>query len=138
MPPASVLPTLPLFTPTTQAAGLGALAAVASGDQAPDSLQLPSTRPTQSLLGAGPFNPAASLPPRIVKKILDLEFVEMSEVSADADPAPIPGRPPPSRPPITTLSQWLERFSLMAATLPGKSARAVCLSGNTRPGREKL
>ena len=62
--------------------------------------------------------PAASLPAKVVKKILDLQFVEKSEVTLDADIPQIPGRPPaPARLPITEISQWLERYSLMAAIL---------------------
>ena len=54
----------------------------------------------------------------MVKKILELEFVEMSEVSADGPTEHIPGRPPPpGKPPVTDISQWLERFSMMAAIL---------------------
>jgi len=34
---------------------------------------------------SGPFNPTASIPQRIVKKIVDLEFLEMAEVMADVD-----------------------------------------------------
>ena len=53
-----------------------------------------------------------------MRRILDLEFVEMAEVSVDDDTRPTPGRPPtPARPPITDISQWVERFSLMAAVL---------------------
>ena len=66
----------------------------------------------------GPFNLTASLPQRVVWRILDLEFLEMSEVTADADLLHTPGRPPPpARLPITYISQWVERFSKMAATL---------------------
>ena len=50
--------------------------------------------------------------------ILDLEFVEISEVTCIADNPQIPGRPPPPvRPAITDISQWVERFSLMATIL---------------------
>ena len=45
----------------------------------------------------GPFNPAAHLPPEVVEKILNLEFVEMAEltideesISADVPPTPTP------------------------------------------------
>ncbi len=56
-----------------------------------------------------------------VKKILDLEFVEMSEVSSDVESVPVPEHPqPPGRMPITDISQWIERFSLMAATLTSR------------------
>ena len=43
----------------------------------------------------------------------------MSEISIiDDELAQTPGRPPaPARPPITDISQWIERFSLMAAVL---------------------
>ncbi len=42
----------------------------------------------------GPFNPAASLSTNVVKRILDLEFGEMSEVTVDADLPQGPDRPP--------------------------------------------
>ena len=66
--------------------------------------------------GPGPFNPAAALPTRLVKKILDLEFVDMAEITADDDPSQNGSRPQ-HRLPVTRISQWLERFSLMAAIL---------------------
>ncbi len=54
----------------------------------------------------------------MVKRILDLEFVEMAEITTDADLPLTPGRPPaPARLPITEISQWLEKYSLMAAIL---------------------
>ena len=68
-----------------------------------------------AIAAAGPFNPAASVAMKVVKRILDLEFVEISEVTCIADNPQIPGRPPPPvRPAIT---EWVERFSLMAAIL---------------------
>jgi hypothetical protein len=58
------------------------------------------------------------LPLKIVKKILDLEFVEMSEITIDEDHTQTPGRlPSPPRPPIDDISIWMKRFSLMAAIL---------------------
>ncbi len=55
----------------------------------------------------GPFNPAATLAPKVAKKILELDFVEMAEVK------PTPGRQfKPNQP-----SQWMERFATMAALL---------------------
>ena len=66
----------------------------------------------------GPFNPAASLPPKVVKKILDLEFVEISELTIDDSLPQVPGRaPPPARLPITNISHGVERFLLMAAVI---------------------
>jgi hypothetical protein len=53
----------------------------------------------------------------VVKKILDLEFVEMSELTANDAPSQAPGRAPPARLPITDISHWVEKFSLMAAVI---------------------
>ena len=57
-----------------------------------------------------------TLPQQTVKRILDLEFLEMLELTAGIDP-PQAGNCPPFQPQITNISMWLERFSLMAATL---------------------
>ena len=47
-------------------------------------------------------------------RILDLEFVEMAEIALDDDTLQTPGCPPaPARLPITDISQWVERYSLM-------------------------
>ena len=59
-----------------------------------------------------PFNPAASLSPKVVNRILEHEFPEMSEVTVDDD---IPQAP--SHPPAPGISQWLERYSLLVAAL---------------------
>jgi hypothetical protein len=106
---------LPLFSPEQSAAnGLGLLAAAAA---AKDETALAS-----SLLSKpGPFNPAASLASKVLKRILDLDFVEMSEVTVDDMSPQVPGHPPPpARLPITDISQWIERYSLMAAVLCSK------------------
>ena len=73
---------------------------------------------TSSLLATpGPYNPAATISPKVVRKILALEFVEMAELTVD-DVAQTLGRPPaPTRPPITDISLWLERYAVMAAIL---------------------
>jgi hypothetical protein len=66
----------------------------------------------------GSLNPAASHSTKVVKRISDLEFVEMSEVTTDDVLPAISGRPPhPARLPITDISQCVERLSLMAAVL---------------------
>ena len=45
----------------------------------------------------------------------------MSEVTVDDMSPQVPGRPPPpARLPITDISQWIERYSLMAAVLCSK------------------
>ena len=43
--------------------------------------------PPPSLLNSGPYNPAAVLPPKVAKRMLNLEFVEMSEISLDDPPS---------------------------------------------------
>ena len=142
-PPVATLPRLPLFTPDPAVAGLHLLAAAAANERSATSpprvppsgmspplaphtlLGLPPAPPTLAsspaalalLTKPGPFNPAASLPAKVVKRILDLEFVEMAEVTVD-DNLQGSGRPPaPAQLPVTDISQWLERFSLMAAIL---------------------
>ena len=110
---------LPLFSPTgATTGGLELLAAAATATTratgGSDTLN-----PSPPLTKPGPFNPSAALPMKLVKRILDLDFVDMSEVTVDADEIPQgPGRPPaPARLPVTEISQWIERYSLMAAVL---------------------
>ena len=67
-----------------------------------------------------PFNPAALLPARIVKKILNLEFVDMAEITKDDNHEPTLGRPQTARPPIQDISQWVERYALMAGILASR------------------
>ena len=96
--------------PTTGAVGNTAGHSTATG-----------TAAAPSLLTPGPYNPAASIPARVVRKILDLEFVDMSEVSAYEEPIQTPGRAPlPAEPPVTDISRWLERYSIMAAILSSR------------------
>ena len=67
---------------------------------------------------SGPYNPAAAIPARIVKRILELDFIEMSEITMDDDlPQQIPGCSVLARLPVTDICQWVERFSIMAALL---------------------
>ena len=122
LPPASALPPIPLFAPDpTTRSGLDLLASAAAvSPSIPATSQANSSTPTlpvqsQDLHARGPFNPAASLPARTVKRILDLEFIDMAELTIDDMPS---GRTPaPPRLAITSISQWVERFSLMAAVL---------------------
>ena len=106
--------------------GLDLLAAAASttlvsGSTTPGGAPLPTPPLVPPLSTAGPFNPAATLPPKLVKRILDLDYVEMSEVTSDVAPELVPGRPPPpSRPPVTDISQWVERYAVMAAVLAAR------------------
>ena len=109
---------LPTFRPALAppASGLDLLTAAATSAGA---TRLAARQTSSGLLSTpGPFNPAASVASKVVKKILELEFVELSEVSADGPAEHIPGHPPPpGKPLVTDISQWLERFSMMAAIL---------------------
>ncbi len=113
---ADVPPTMPVFAPSGVAAqGLNLLAAAAA---ATGGASTPIVKPVQALTFPGPYNLAASLPAKIIKRILDLEFVEMAEVGVDVELPLTPSRmPAPSRFPVSDISVWIERFSLMAAVL---------------------
>lgn len=98
----SALATLPLFSPSHPgSSGLDMLAAAAS---ATDTALCPTAGAALGplpLTSKGPFNPAAALSTKVVKRILDLEFVEMTELTIEDDPTPGPSRlPTPARPPI--------------------------------------
>ena len=77
--------------------------------------------PLRRLHAPGPYNPAAILAPKAVKKILALEFVEMSELRGDVwpddTPADTPAQRRPAKPPVITIKSWLECYSRMAAVL---------------------
>ena len=77
-----------------------------------------TVNPSQGLLSGGPYNSAAVLLLKGSKRILELQFVEMSEISLDDIPTQVPGQPPlPARPPVQNISFWVEKFSIMAALL---------------------
>ena len=94
------LPTTTLtFTPAVNCGtGLHLLASAAAAAQSGSGLVRPATQqdPTLNLYARGPYNPAAVLPPRVAKKSLDLEFVEISEISLEDLPAHTHG--PPTNP----------------------------------------
>ena len=107
---------IPLFSPGQGATnGLDLLAAAAAGKTDKSTTEMASLSLSEK---PGPFNPTASLAPKVVRCILELDFVEMSEVTVDDMAPQALGRPPPpARLPITDISQWVERFSLMVAVL---------------------
>lgn len=115
---APAVPLLPTFTPACPPQpGLDLLAAATSA--IPDAPHATSIK--VGITQPGPYNPAASLPSKVVKKILDLEFVEMTEITLDELPSNSAGHPPlPARPPIQDISVWLERYSIMAALLSAR------------------
>lgn len=74
---------MPLFSPgegSSRSLSLLAAAAAERSSAEPLDTSLPL------LSKPGPFNPAASLTPKVVKKILYLEFVEMPKVAVDDIP----------------------------------------------------
>ncbi len=108
-PTGAALAATPTFTPgPTAATGLDLLAAAVAatttpGGQAPLTLAIPGPHP---LAQRGPYNPAAVIPAKVARKILELEFMEMSEVTLDNDIPQTPGCPPaPARLPITDISR---------------------------------
>ena len=119
------LPTLPTFTPAAgPSPGLDLLAAAASDhSSAGTSGSGAPAIPRLALHSTGPYNAAASLPPKAVKKIMSLEFVEMSELQGDiwsddvtsSDASPAPRRQ--SKPPVDSIKTWLECFARMASVL---------------------
>lgn len=81
---------------------------------------IPPTPTAGTLTLPGPYSPMASLPTKTVKRILNLEFLEMSEVTGDDLSVGTSGRPPPPRLPITDISQWVQRYSTMAAIIASR------------------
>lgn len=81
-PPAGtllVIAALLIFSPSQPGtSGLDLLAATASAADTPSAP--PAHLASSPLLSKDPFNPAASLPAKVVKRILELEFVEMAEL----------------------------------------------------------
>ena len=94
------------------------LAAAAAQDP---TAGLPSVGPLGHLHTLGPYNLAATLAPKVVKKILSQEFVEMSELRGDVWPedtsADTTTQRRPGKPPVITIKTWLECYARMAAVL---------------------
>ena len=69
-------------------------------------------------------HPAATIPPKLTKQTLDLEFIKMSELTTDAPSASDPSgvnRRPPRPAPVTDLNIWLDCYSRLAALLSTRS-----------------
>lgn len=85
MPSLSTISTLPTFNPGLATPnGLELLATAATVLPTVAKPTPPTSKGNYNLSTPGPYNPAAALPQRMVKKILDLEFVEMAELTKDA------------------------------------------------------
>ena len=112
---------MPTFSTSIAAGshGLDQLAAAASASPVePMPLRVLARPQPKSIVGGfTAYNPAAALPTRVVKRILELEFVELAELSTDNDLPQTPGCPVPARLLVTNISQWVEKYSLMAAVL---------------------
>ena len=123
--PGFTLPfTLPTFTgsggPASGSYSLPSLTVGGCSTTQPSSASIGSPV-TSTLTCGGPYNPSAVLPPKVAKKILELEYVEMSEITGDDLPTPMPGQPPlPARPPVQNISVWVEKFSIMAALIASR------------------
>jgi len=84
----------------------------------------------------GPSNSTASLPQQVVKRILALDFLEMSEITVDVDPPQSANRPPADHRPLAS------RCGSSASPcgwhpshpLSWESAWAVCLPGSDSAG----
>ena len=105
---------LPIFTPSSL--GLDLLASVAA--QASPLKYMPSFPALlPAISAAGPFNPTASLLPKVVKKTLELELRWPKYQSAMTHPRPQTTHQHLPAPPVQDISQWVEPFSIMAAIL---------------------
>ena len=131
LPPPGSLPEIPLFTASSDhQSGLDLLAAAAATHT--DTVTTAWVPPAGQLVTPLPsgYDPVAALPPKLVKRILNLEFVEMADLlpeawpeeSAAADAGHQHRRA--RRPPVTDILTWLECYASMAAVLstryPGK------------------
>ena len=75
-------------------------------------------------LSSQPTSPAISLPPKLTKKILDLEFIDMLELIPDAwryadeegSKCCHQARRVPERGPITDITLWIECYSVLVGT----------------------
>ena len=110
---------LPLFDSAPGSfAGLDLLALAAAAN-ATQTAPTPAPNPLGAadlaqLHAPGPYNPGTAVSTAIAQKILSLKFVEMGDITSDDV---YPGRPATSRPPISDILVWVEKFSTMAAIL---------------------
>ncbi len=86
------------------------LAAAANATRTPTPNPLDAAELAQ-LHAPGPYKPGTAVSTAIAQKILSLKFVEMGDITDDDVH---PGR---SRPPISDILVWVEKFSTMAAVL---------------------
>ena len=114
MAPSTPIVDVPTFTP------------LFSGES---QLQMPASSIVPSSSNQAPsFDPVAGLPARLVKRILEFEFVEMADMLPDAwqeesqtgaDTHPL-SRRLVRRAPIAEITLWLEGFAWLASVLTSK------------------
>ncbi len=131
-------PSVPLFNSAPQAqSSLEAAAAMAAKNLVPS---VPQSGQLLSISTSGPYNPVAMVPLKVAKRVLNLEFVEMAEITSEELHDGGAGKAGAvARPPVTSISLWLERFSVYAAiltgeSLPGQGPRTPRVSGDNCPG----
>ncbi len=78
---------------------------------------VPQSEQLLSISTPGPYNPVAMVVPlKVAKRVLNLEFVEMAEITSEELHDGGAGKAGAvARPPVTGISLWLKRFSVYAA-----------------------
>ena len=118
----SSLSHIPTFAMTTSSATTPApltTAALAGQTAASTLFNIPSASNSAT-------NFATSLPPKLIKKILDLEFIDMAELVPDAwqqgedTNTGCCSRLTPKRGPVTDILLWVECYSILAGVLTTK------------------
>lgn len=114
LPPASLLLTLPTFSTTTSTS-------LATSTSTTTSLPLPTMSPASGLIATPQSWP---LPPKLVRRIISLEYVDMGELVPDGWQFQEEDQEKychqakrPRRGPVTDILLWVECFSSMAAIL---------------------
>ena len=133
-PDPNTLPRLPTFS--SPSSGIALLAAAANHPLCNPPIPIPQLPSPQVSLDMG--NPVAVtshrtvvIPPKLVKRILDLEFIEMNELLPEAwgIEAPQPccqgSRRPSRRAPVSDIMVWVECFSTLVAVLASKYPQHV-------------
>ena len=116
------LPPMPMIESSLAALlGLDILAITAANTGPGPSLPV---QVVARLLRSGSYNSAASLPTTVVKKVLELEFVEMSDLRGNIwadDSMPADHLHPecrtPVKPHVTDIRVWLECYAQMVVLL---------------------
>ena len=124
LPPPTCLPEMPLISHGSghhlELEALAAAAAASHPNATSSTLQSSTGQLVPPLVLSG-YDPKAALPPKLVKRILALEYVEMAELLPDAWPEENTETGPQHRrtrhPPVTDILTWLECFASMAAVL---------------------